>query len=1216
MKLMRTTTNGLWRKVCQGGGGVSLRRLAVAAAALCGLQAFGAGDSISVNIIGGNQGLPGASIAEGSVGVHSVSAEGWNNLAAKTDKTSVNLTGLSVNEVLSDKTIRLSPALVSLRAQCCYAAAGNTTSSNEGKLLYGYLDDGETESGKGAKISVSAIPYSEYTLYVYCGSDGSTQFGLITVNGTTYPANATGSKWGSHASAHETSGSLTLTENQNYVKIEGLTASELVIQGAKSGDPAGTRTGLAAIQIVNTGTRAGHLCTVTDGTATWNTADGTAPTITAETILEYTGAGEVAALPDYATAKVISLGEGVTMTGVDRANAENIRGLGILKFTDDLSGGLELNIASGISNFEFEKAKITNDPGASKTLHVKEGDTLKLAKTGQGDGRTGVSLNVSGGEVTLTGSSESYGTMWYGNDSTFVQTGGRVTCTATGSGTSGSGNGLLLGWSGQRTTRMTVSGGELLVERSSINFWHGCAPFQVTGSGRVKAKGVFVGNGSGHSVVLSESGVFELGSIGWRGATLNLNGGTLKAYENTTVFAPVALDADSALETPGNIELTLAGATTGSGALTKKGAGTLHLGVNRPKLNPTEGVVEFAVTPAELKSGVVAIPVSESVTAVDRARLALVNGLNNEALAIAEGAEAVAIADNTLSIKIANAPSVVIDETCSISAKIPSDTTGVVLIVGPAGAGDSAITVTFDSALPAGVTLHVYGKVDFALGGDVAALPVAAMTFKSGSTVGLVPGSYAIPAGVTATLATGDYALSNQGTVRVPSGVVATLEANGEQTLNGTVDVAAGAELVLKGAVAGTPRVTGTGKVVLEGGALSLGLNAGTQTAQFVARSGDSSLTIGQGESERACCANDSKDAPFIKVEKGATLRLAFKDFSGWAGATRGAGWIVNEGSLDLRVTGNHTRYFRDHLVLRGNVTIGITTLEGAQYTLPVIVYGGNSTAQIIAEETAALDGKGPIQFNVNGSGGTQGAGIDVADGKTLTVANKITGGEAVSKSGAGTLVLTSAASTYNGSVTLKAGVIKSVRALTVQSGVEGEAVCALTETVGGVAYNVYRLGKTIAPGQETAEAFDSQSAAESQLSAYTAVSGVAGQSEVIKLVAKQRTDGKWVITVGIDEEKMPGGKKIDDTLYAFGAEGLDALAGATEATPVTLAAGKVTPGLYYSILYASDLKAATWSETTRVLATVGAPVELSVPAAAADVSVRFFKVAASLTAQ
>ena len=167
----------------------------------------------------------------------------------------MNLTGLSVNEVLSDKTIRLSPALVSLRAQCCYAAAGNTTSSNEGKLLYGYLDDGETESGKGAKISVSAIPYSQYTLYVYCGSDSRNgQFGLITVNGTTYPANATGSKWGSHASAHETSGSLTLTENQNYVKIEGLTASELVIQGATKGSPSGTRTGLAAIQIVNTGT--------------------------------------------------------------------------------------------------------------------------------------------------------------------------------------------------------------------------------------------------------------------------------------------------------------------------------------------------------------------------------------------------------------------------------------------------------------------------------------------------------------------------------------------------------------------------------------------------------------------------------------------------------------------------------------------------------------------------------------------------------------------------------------------------------------------------------------------------------------------------------------------------------------------------------------------------------------------------------------------------
>ncbi len=124
-----------------------------------------------------------------------------------------------------------------------------------------------------------------------------------------------------------------------------------------------------------------------------------------------------------------------------------------------------------------------------------------------------------------------------------------------------------------------------------------------------------------------------------------------------------------------------------------------------------------------------------------------------------------------------------------------------------------------------------------------------------------------------------------------------------------------------------------------------------------------------------------------------------------------------------------------------------------------------------------------------------------------------------------------------------------------------------------------------------------------------------AGQGSVIKLVSVSKGD-KWTVAVGIDEDKMPGGKKIDDTLYAFGAEGLDALAGATEATPVTLAAGKVTPGLYYSIRYASDVRFTEGvGETDRVLATAGAPVALSVPAAA-DVSVRFFKVAASLTAQ
>ncbi len=358
-----------------------------------------------------------------------------------------------------------------------------------------------------------------------------------------------------------------------------------------------------------------YVCAVSGASARWDTEDGEAPAITAETILEYTGAGEVAALSGYATAKSIILGEGVTMTGVDKDLASKVQGAGVLKFTEDLSNGLAFDITSGISKFEFTNARITNNPGAAKTFCVRGGDTLTLANAALSTGATDVSLDVSGGEVTLTGRNESYGTMWYGNGSTFVQTGGKVTCTATGSGTSGNMNGLLLGWSGQGTTRMTVSGGELLVENSSINFWTGCSKLEVKGSGRVKAKGVFVGNGSGQSVVLSGSGAFELGPIGWHHATLSLDGGTLRAYEDARVSVTAAegvrLEAgtSSTLAAAEGKTLDVTAPLTGAGDLTIGAAG--HAGT--VKLTSAASTATGTFTVAD--GATLVVPATEEGTA-------------------------------------------------------------------------------------------------------------------------------------------------------------------------------------------------------------------------------------------------------------------------------------------------------------------------------------------------------------------------------------------------------------------------------------------------------------------------------------------------------------------------------------------------------------------------------------------------------------------------
>ena len=86
--------------------------------------------------------------------------------------------------------------------------------------------------------------------------------------------------------------------------------------------------------------------------------------------------------------------------------------------------------------------------------------------------------------------------------------------------------------------------------------------------------------------------------------------------------------------------------------------------------------------------------------------------------------------------------------------------------------------------------------------------------------------------------------------------------------------------------------------------------------------------------------------------------------------------------------------------------------------------------------------------------------------------------------------------------------------------------------------------------------------------------------------------------------------KSIDETLVAFGQSGLAQIAGSATATDITLLASDVTPGLYYSILMATDAGfTENCEETERALAD-GNPIELTVPASSAPL--RFFKMSAN----
>ena len=92
-------------------------------------------------------------------------------------------------------------------------------------------------------------------------------------------------------------------------------------------------------------------------------------------------------------------------------------------------------------------------------------------------------------------------------------------------------------------------------------------------------------------------------------------------------------------------------------------------------------------------------------------------------------------------------------------------------------------------------------------------------------------------------------------------------------------------------------------------------------------------------------------------------------------------------------------------------------------------------------------------------------------------------------------------------------------------------------------------------------------------------------------------------MSVAIDEDKI-----VDPDVAV--AEVAGVLSGS--ATEVTIAAEKVTPGLYYSVAYC-DTVDGTYTESNRVLATRASTITLSVPKDAQGTK-RFYKVLVNMT--
>lgn len=549
-------------------------------------------DVISVNIIGGTlyEGTTwytGCSIADSNTaGYLPIQGTKWNQTvhASAPTSSSVDVQTSALKEVLSDNSVVTSAGVtMTVKASGPYADfwSGTSRDNNDGnsQLMYGYLDDGETSDGKGAKIVVNNIPYSEYAVLVYMGTDQSSgSFGCVYVNGIGYYG-ANGltvegtSAWGSYASTH---GSITLGEGSNYLRIAGLTGSSVTIQGSKNAN--GNRCGISGVQIVNTGLRGATYSATLEGSDATLLPSGTSTGMTKTSSETWVNNGEgkiyltnpsdatsTVTIGENVSVKVFKImGAGKVTLAIGAGSALSISGgkIDLSEFSGTLcvdstvaqtffagvstNGGEVRFLASGLSfssdanlpngRMSFVSATLSAQGTAAQTIVVRDGDIVTLA---DGKDRYKFNFDICGGELKRTAT----GQLWIGGDGAqFNMSSGTVNIGTSSETTSDSSSGcVLFGWSG--SCAATISGGTFNAESASVNLWENGSHLRLSGTAVFKAKSIWSNNANNAVSIVGDAKLVLTGTKGISSniASLTMNGGTIEFQETATISEPLTL---------------------------------------------------------------------------------------------------------------------------------------------------------------------------------------------------------------------------------------------------------------------------------------------------------------------------------------------------------------------------------------------------------------------------------------------------------------------------------------------------------------------------------------------------------------------------------------------------------------------------------------------------------------------------------------------------
>ena len=553
-----------------------------------------------------------------------VAAQGWENLGADGTETTL--------AVWNGETVTDLPLTLTYSSENGYQYTGGVTDN----YIKGYLDDG----GSQAQVTVENIPFEEYSVIVYAATDTENKkFKPFLINGTYYAGadfpTAHGyanvvldvvkdvCSWGG-------SRNTTAVYGKNALRVDGLTASTLTIKGGTNSD--GARGCIAALQIVNTGVGVRVIdLTSNENPKTSELGDlaGTSVVLKLSpgAVLNFDAGFSCESLEIYSEGAVtvgseadiafnpklivnadisissetlrfdnveIRSGKSLAVSNKNVVGA-NLSNAGVLKYAQDLTAldGLEIvgkigfsNLTLGTTQFQF-----------NGTLVIQDGDLVSF--NGTGPQRISMPIEMTGGQLNLSTGNSAF---WLGGNGCLInQSGGTVVMCGENTGTSGSGAGLLLGWTGGGPT-YNLSGGLLDVQSSHVNLWN-TSNINISG-GELKTLGFFAGNGKKDNMIsLSQSGKLTL--LGSQGLSdvfsrVNLNGGEVSAKETTSIASPVVIAGENAVVTvdSGKV-LTVSGAVSGEGDFAKTESGILAF---------TDTLSEYSGT-ITLKAGKIKMPI-------------------------------------------------------------------------------------------------------------------------------------------------------------------------------------------------------------------------------------------------------------------------------------------------------------------------------------------------------------------------------------------------------------------------------------------------------------------------------------------------------------------------------------------------------------------------------------------------------------------------------